>query len=88
MVDGKNRDKFIFLLACAGIFNGILFVDHHVILLNLCIKFWQPHLSLHVMCEASESVVAEDTCTLPKVKNCPMSVEGVRIEGFLMLERG
>lgn len=76
----NNRDKLIFLIACAGIFHDMLFVDHGVIPLNLCTESWQSHLSLHAVCESSEPVVAGDTCTHPKVRNSPACVvEGQRV---------
>lgn len=62
-------------------------VDHGVIPLNLCTESWQSHLSLHVVCEASEPVVAGDTCTHPKVRKQSNSVfvsgraEGVLVSG-------
>lgn len=84
MTDGNNRDKFILLIACAGIFHDILLVDHGVIPLNLCTESWQSHLSLHVVCEASEPAVAGDTCTHPKVRNSPTCVVVGRTEGVLV----
>lgn len=54
--------------------DDMLFVDG-VIPLNRRTESWQSHLSLHVVCESSQPVVAGDARTHPKVRNNPTCVE-------------